>query len=155
MVDAMHLAARFLHVAAALIWVGYLAFLAMVLIPAARNQQTQHAPNLGPLLQRIAPLKWLGPIVLVTGFWLITAAGYPVSALTTPGWGHAITTGIVLALAMMGIEHSLVLPRFQDAHQGPQDEREANLKRAHQGATTATILGLIAVAMMVLALIGA
>lgn len=154
MVDAMHLGARFFHVGAAMLWVGYLAFLSMVLFPAARNKQAQHAPNLGPLVQRLAPLKWLGPIVLLTGFWLITATGRPISALITPGWGHAITTGIVLAIAMMGLEHALIYPRFRDAHQGPQNERENHLQRAHQSAIIATLLGLAATALMILALLG-
>lgn len=153
MVDAMHLAARFLHVGSAMLWIGYLAVLAWVLLPASRGQG-EHAPNLGPILRRLRPMRWLGPFVFLVGFWLITASGHGMGELLDPGWGHAISGGIGLAVVMMGLEHGLVAPRLEDAHRGPVDERDEHLGVAQKAASAAALLGLVAAFVMVLALLG-
>lgn len=153
MVDAMHLGARFLHVAAAMLWVGYLGTLAGVLFPASRGNDG-HAPNLGPLLERLTPLRWLGPLTFLLGFWLVTASGHTMAMLLEPGWGHAIMGGIVIALVMMGLEHGLAIPRARQAHEGPPGERAQNLRTAQMAAGGAAVLGLIAAFLMVLALLG-
>lgn len=153
MVDAMHLAARSLHVGAAMLWVGYLGVLAWVLLPAARGEGG-HPPNLGPILKRVRPFRWLGPATFLFGFWLVTATGRSMSALVEPGWGHAILGGIALAVVMMGLEHGLVLPRMRKAHRGPTEERTEHVGTAQTAASAATVLGLAAAVLMVLALLG-
>lgn len=153
MADVMHLTARFLHVGAALLWVGYLAFLAWAVIPAARAEGG-HAPNVGPIVERLRPFTFLGPLVLAFGLWLVTASGHSYSQLLEPGWGHAITGGLVLSVVMMGLEHSLVVPKLREAHRAPADERRELLDRAGLGAAVAAVLGLIVGFLMVLALLG-
>lgn len=149
----MHLVARFLHVGSAILWVGYLAFVAWVLLPASTDKGG-HAPNLGPILQRLRGMRWLGPFVFLAGLWLVTASGHGFADLMEPGWGHAISGGIVLAVAMIGLEHSLVLPRVEAAHQGPAEERDEELSTAQTAASVAAALGLVAAFLMVLALLG-
>lgn len=147
------LAARFVHVGAAMLWVGYLAVLALVLLPASRGEG-EHAPNLGPILQRLSPMKWLGPVVFVAGLWLVTASGHGFDQLLEPGWGHAVLGGLGISVVMMGLEHGIVLPRLRDAHQGPVGERDANLATAQRAALAATVLGLLAAFVMVIAFQG-
>jgi uncharacterized membrane protein len=153
MADVAHLTARFLHVGAALLWIGYLAFLAWAVIPAARHGGA-HGANVGPIVERIRPFTFLGPLVLAFGLWLVTASGHAYGELLQPGWGHAITGGIVLSIAMMGLEHGLVVPRLRDAHTGPTEERDDHLAKASTGAQVAAVLGLLATFLMVLALLG-
>lgn len=153
MADAMHLAARFLHVGTAMLWIGYLAFLAWVLIPAARDEGG-HGPNVGPIVARLRPFTFLGPLVLAFGFWLVTASGHAFDRLLEPGWGHAITGGIVVSIVMMGLEHAVVVPKLREAHRGPADQRGPNLDRAALAAGAAAVLGLAVAFLMVLALLG-
>lgn len=152
MADVMHLLARFTHVGAAMLWVGYLGLLAWAVIPAARGRE--HGANVGPIVDRLRPFKALGPIVFLAGFWLITASGHSMAELVQPGWGHAVLGGIVVATVMMGLEHSLVFPRLREAHQGPGDERDENLATAGKAAGTSAVLGVVAAFLMVLALLG-
>lgn len=149
----MHLVARFLHVGSAMLWVGSLAVLAWVVLPAGRGERG-HAPNLGPVLSKLRPLRWLGPATFLFGAWLVTASGHSWSGLVEPGWGHAILGGIVLAVVMMGLEHSLVYPKMREAHRGPEAERDAKLGSAQTAASASAVLGLIAAFLMVLALLG-
>lgn len=153
MADTMHLVARFLHVGAGMLWIGYLAFLAWGLIPAARGEGA-HGANIGPVLERIRWFTMLGPLTFLLGFWLITASGHSFGQLIEPGWGHAILGGIVIAIVAMGLEHGLVVPRLREAHRGPSEERGAHLDRAALGAGSAAVLGLVAAFLMVLALLG-
>jgi uncharacterized membrane protein len=152
MADLVHLTARFLHVGAALLWIGYLAFLAWAVIPAARHGA--HGANVGPIVERIRPFTLLGPLVLAFGLWLVTASGHSYGQLIEPGWGHAILGGLVVSLAMMGLEHGLVVPRLREAHTGPAEDRGDHLDKAAIGAKTATVLGLVVAFLMVLALLG-
>lgn len=149
----MHLAARFLHVGAAIVWVGYLVVLAWVILPAARASDA-HAPNLGPLLERLSPARWLGPAVFLLGAWLVTASGHSWSQITQGAFGHGVLGGIVVAIAMMGLEHGLVFPRMRSAHEGPPDEREDALATATKAAVASALLGLLAALFMVYAGLG-
>ncbi len=153
MPDMMHLVVRSLHVVAAMLWVGYLATLAGAVLPAARGREG-HAPNLGPILQRLTPYRWLGPATFLLGFWLVIASGNPMARLLEPGWGHALLGGIAIAVAMMGLEHGVVLPRMRSAHEGPPGERIEHLGRAQLAAGASAGLGLVAAFLMVLALLG-
>lgn len=153
MADLMHLTARALHVGGAMLWIGYLAFLAWAVIPAARRKGG-HEPNLGPIVERLRPFTFLGPVVLALGFWLVTASGHAMSDLLQPGWGHAILGGVVVSLVMMGLEHALVVPGLRKAHRGPAEQRGSNLDRAAIAAGVAAVLGLVVAFLMVLALLG-
>lgn len=153
MAEAMHLVVRFLHVGAAMLWIGYLAFLARGVIPAARDGS--HGANVGPIVNRMRAFSWLGPLVLVLGFWLVTASGHGMADLLEPGWGHAILGGIGLAVGMMGLEHAVVVPRLREAHGGPAHDRRENLDRAALAASVAALLGLVAAFLMIFATFGA
>lgn len=153
MVDAMHLALRFLHVSAAMLWVGYLGLMAWVVIPAARKGGS-HGPNVGPIVDRLRPFTLLGPLVFLLGFGLVTATGRPMADLIQPGWGHAVLGGIAISLAMMGLEHGLVVPRLRKAHQAAGEDRLGHLSTAGTAAGAAAVLGLMAAFLMVLALLG-
>lgn len=148
-----HLISRFLHIAAAILWVGNLGALAGVILPAARTKG-EHAPNLGPILTRLRYTLWLGPLTVLLGAWLITASGHSWSELTSPPWGHAILGGIGIAVVMMGLEGGLVVRSMRKAHTAPAEERDEHLDLAWTGAVAATFLGLVAAFLMVAAPLG-
>jgi uncharacterized membrane protein len=153
MADPLSLTVRYVHVAAAMLWVGYLAVLALVLVPAARGDD-EHTPNLGPLIQRLGPMRSLGPLVLLAGVGMVLVDGRPLDALWTTGWGHAVLGGLGIAVAMMGLEHGLALPRLEDAHKARGEARDEELATAQRAAGAAAVLGLVAALLMVLALQG-
>lgn len=74
-----HLIARFLHVTLAMLWVGNLGHLSMVLLPAARGRD--HAPNLGPIVQRLRTTLYLGPATFLAGALTATILGVVVALL--------------------------------------------------------------------------
>lgn len=150
MADATHLVARFLHVSAATLWVGYLALLAVVLVPAARDADEAAAPS----PERLRPFTVLGPLTLAFGLWLVTASGHGFGDLLEPGWGHAVSGGIAIAVAMMGLEHAVGLPALREARERGPAERGEALRRAGRAAGAAAGLGLLAAFLMVLALLG-
>ncbi|MDX1612135.1 MAG: hypothetical protein R3185_07180 [Candidatus Thermoplasmatota archaeon] len=152
MPDAMHLTARFLHVTAVTLWIGYLATLAMVVLPAARGGQ--HASNLGPVLQRLGPMRAMGVLVFLFGAWLVTASGHSWSQLGQAGWGHAVSGSIALWAIITGLEHGMVLPSLKKGHQAVGEERATLLRRGQQAALVATLLGIAAVLLMTAALLG-
>lgn len=148
-----HLISRFLHVAVAMLWVGNLGALAGVILPAARSKG-EHAPNLGPIVDRLRYTLWLGPLTLLLGAWLVTAAGHSWSELASAGWGHAVLGGLVIAVVMMGLEGGLVVRSMRQAHQAPAGERDEHLGKAWTGALVAAVLGIVAAFLMVAAPLG-
>lgn len=154
MVELMHLIARFLHVGAAMLWVGYLATLGLVILPAARGARGGHAPNLGPILDRMRIGMFFGPATLLFGAWLVTASGHTWGQLLEPGWGHAIIGGIVVSVIMLALEGALIMPGIRKAHAGPIEEREAHLASVQLTALWAAGLGLLAAFLMINARFG-
>ncbi len=148
-----HLVARFLHVAVAMLWVGNLGALAGVILPAARTKG-EHAPNLGPIVDRLRYTLWLGPLTVLLGAWLVTASGHGWAELGARGWGDTILGGIVIAVIMMGLEGGLVVRSMRKAHQAPAGDRDAHLSKAWKGAVAAAVIGLVAAFLMVSTTLG-
>ena len=98
----MRLAILYLHVVAAVIWVGGLAYQAHVLLPAARRGAV--AP-FAEAARRARPVTWTAiAVVVLTGFYNVTQLG-DLSRVMDTGAGLMLAakfTLVILAVALAG-----------------------------------------------------
>lgn len=105
---------RFLHVLAAIVWVGGQLLLSAVVVPATRRSLTPEVR--GPLFQdvgrRFATLSNWGllPVLLVTGLALAWHRGVTLGGLTRPGYGGILGAKIVLfgVAVLLAVVHGMV-----------------------------------------------
>lgn len=105
---------RFVHVLAAMGWVGGQLFLSAVVLPVLRQQLTPAAR--GPLVRqtarRFAVLANFGllPVLLATGLTLAWHRGVTLGSFDDPGYGRllGIKLGFVVASVLLGAAHGVV-----------------------------------------------
>ncbi|HEY1101913.1 MAG TPA: DUF2269 family protein [Burkholderiaceae bacterium] len=93
----MHDVAKFLHVAAAVFWLGGIGFLLFVLRPVAmaQLQPATRLPMMTAVLRRFFVLVWLSVVTLaLTGAYGMAAAGRPHPA----GWHAMAAIGMLMFL---------------------------------------------------------
>lgn len=96
----MHALMKFLHLAAAIVWLGGIAFMLFALRPAAAQlPPAQRLPLIAQVLQRFFALVWLSiGLLLLTGLAMRLAAGMTNAPL---GWHLMLGIG-VLMFALFG-----------------------------------------------------
>lgn len=98
---------RFLHVGAAILWVGGQLALTLVVRPAAAitlddEARTELFVEAGRRFGRLATLA-LMPVLLATGLALAWHRGVQLASLGRPGYGTILGTKIVLAFVSFGL----------------------------------------------------
>lgn len=96
----MHALMKFLHLAAAIVWLGGIAFMLFALRPAAAQlPPAQRLPLIAQVLQRFFALVWLSiGLLLLTGLAMLLAAGMKNTPL---GWHLMLGIG-ALMFALFG-----------------------------------------------------
>ncbi len=120
----LHKVLLFLHLAAAVFWVGGMAFAHFCMRPAAVEllQPPQRLPLMAKALGRFFPLVAVAVVVLLaTGFWMLMAAGTGM-AKAPPGWHAMLALGLVMAVLFVVIYARLnpVLQKHVAAQEWPQ-----------------------------------
>lgn len=144
----MHATLLFLHLAAAVFWVGGMAFAHFCMRPAAVEllQPPQRLPLMAKALGRFFPLAAVAVVViLVTGFWMLLRAGTGM-AKAPVGWHAMLGLGLVMAVVFVVIYMRLnpVLQKHVAAHEWPQ--AGAALNRIRQLVTLNLVLGVLTLA---------
>lgn len=108
---------RFVHIAAAVVWVGGQLTLSLVVRPVttrllADDDRRQLVSALGSRFGRIAMVALI-PLLLASGLALIYHRGVTFGALTVPGYGATLGVKIVLALTSFALAsvHGMVAAR--------------------------------------------
>lgn len=122
----VYLFSVWLHILAAIVWIGGMVFLGAVLVPVLRTDRFK--PLRTPMLYETAlRFRWVGWVMLglliVTGFLNIWLRGYAWSALLTTsfwqsGWGTVLGWKLVFVTIVLGMSavHDFVLgPRTVQA----------------------------------------
>ena len=147
----MHQTLLFLHLAAAIFWVGGMAFAHFCMRPAAVEvlQPPQRLPLLANALGRFFPLVAAAiAVIVVTGFAMLLPVGF---AKAPAGW-HAMTAlGIAMAIvfAVIWLRFHPLLRKHVAAQQWPQ-AGEA-LARIRMLVSLNLVLGILTVAAAALA----
>ena len=137
---------NFLHVLAAIAWLGGIVFMLMAMRPAAAKLQTppHRLPLIALTLKRFFNLVWVSIIVLLlSGLWMLLAVGMK----NAPAGWHAMLGIGLLMFALFGHIYFGPFRRLEKAV-GVADWPEAG-RRAGQIATLSTVnlgLGLLAIA---------
>ena len=144
----LHATLLFLHLAAAVFWVGGMAFAHFCLRPAAVEvlQPPQRLPLMAKALGRFFPLVAAAVLViLVTGFWMWmrTAGGM---ARAPIGWHVMLGLGLVMAIVFVVIYGRLnpALRQHVAAQQWPQ--AGAVLNRIRMLVSLNLVLGVVTIA---------
>ncbi|MBI4297454.1 MAG: CopD family protein [Chloroflexi bacterium] len=113
----MYQLAVYIHLLAAVVWLGGMLFLAVVLVPVTRS--IQHPPGtgariLGAAARRFRIVAWVAILTLgVTGLWLLLQRGVSLSAIFTgAGWFIQVLrlkTGLFLAIVVLSALHDFIL----------------------------------------------
>jgi uncharacterized membrane protein len=144
----MHATLLFLHLAAAILWVGGMAFAHFCLRPAAVEvlQPPQRLPLMAKALGRFFPLVAAAVVViLVTGFALLLGSGEGLKG-APPGWHLMLSLGLVMSalFVMIYVRLNPALQRHVAAQEWPQ--AGAVLDRIRKLVTVNLALGVATVA---------
>ena len=142
---------RILHVLPGVIWVGGASLMAWVIEPQLRAAGPQvQGPAMSSIAKKLTPvLVGSAALTILVGFALIMRTpGHEASDLFSTSWGWAIGLGMVLGIAAGGIE------ALGAQISGAPTPAQATAMAGHQGtlrrnSRIASILGLVAVALMV------
>ncbi len=114
-----------LHILAAIVWIGGMAALGLLLVPLLRQERFEDVAT--PLLYQSAlRFRWIGwgalGVLLVTGLVNVRAQGIPWSAWLDPGfwgtaWGTALGWKLLLVIVTFGVS------AVHDFHFGPKAVR--------------------------------
>jgi uncharacterized membrane protein len=151
----IYLLVRILHVALAAVWVGLLAFLALLLLPAIKDTGPGAGSVMTALIRRRLPAinAMLGGITVLTGFWLyyrFTGGFDPAIAGSMPA--RVFGTGGVAGIIALILDGALVgrnLKKLSGAA-APMEVAAAR-DRAARFATIVLVLQVIALACMAVA----
>ena len=155
--------AFWIHMLATVVWIGGLAALSILVMPAARQtlDSTAYAAFLGSLQRRIDPLGWLSLIFLVaTGMFQMSANPNYAGFLTiSNSWALAILLKHLVFLGMVAISAYItwgLLPRLQrialrQAHGQEVPESQELQNRELWLMRTNLILGIVVLALTALA----
>ena len=147
-----------LHLMAAVTWIGGMLFLSLVAVPILkpRTAHPGQADLFRAMAQRFRPIVWgaIG-VLLVTGPLLVTFQGW---ALFEPGqWPSAlrIKLGLVAFLLLLTGAHDLVIgPRVGALSRTPPESR-TGLERMLVSSTPWLARGSLILALVILAMAGA
>jgi len=91
-----------LHLLFAAVWVGSVVFVALVVLPLARDGGLDAAP-FGTLVARLRTVSRTSAVVLLLSGGHMAASGYTAESLTGTGRGHLVVTMLALWVVMMGL----------------------------------------------------
>ncbi len=125
----MYQLAAYIHLLAAIVWLGGMLFLAMVLVPLTRGMQEPPGFSvrlLGSAARRFRAIGWGALITLVgTGIWILLERGVnPLNMVTGRGWFLETLRVKVLLVALI-----LVLSAIHDFVIGPRLARMLEVER--------------------------
>jgi uncharacterized membrane protein len=161
----LYLLTVWLHILAAIVWIGGMAFLGAVLVPVLRTDEFEHIRT--PMLYETAlRFRWVGWVTLgvlvVTGFLNVGLRGYPWSALVSAefwqsAWGTLLgwKVGLVTIVLALSAVHDFVLgPRtvkvLAETPDAPEAER---LRRWSSWMGRLTLLLSLAILALAVALV--
>lgn len=125
----MYSTAKFLHLAAAIVWLGGMAFMLLALRPSlpALDTPAQRLPLLAAVLRRFFALVWVAiGVLLLSGFYMFDHAGAQAAPL---GWHLMTGIGVLMMLIFGHIYFALYRPLHAGvaAADWPAAGRRANL----------------------------
>jgi len=91
-----------LHLLFAALWVGAVAFVALVVVPLARDGGLNATP-LGALTARLRTISRISALVLLLSGGHMAAAAYTAESLTGSGRGHLVLTMVALWVALAAL----------------------------------------------------
>jgi uncharacterized membrane protein len=126
----------FVHILAALVWVGGMWFLALVLVPALRREPPdRRAALLEAVGRRFRTVGWVAiAVLLVTGVWNVANRGFGWDVFTAGGrFGHILAGKLALiavVLALSALHDFRIGPASTRARlQGDDPRRAESLRR--------------------------
>ncbi len=131
---------RYGHVLSGGIWVGGYALLALALIPRLEKQANDVL--LAVTLATVRLLSYVGTATMVFGLVLVTRTRGFASITRGGEWGGIVASGIVIAVALLGIGDSALRPALQ---QLPKDGAG---RRARRWAWIGFVLTILAIGLM-------
>lgn len=143
-----------LHLLAAIFWVGGQVFLVSVVIPVLKQRLpiAEHAALSAQMGRRFAVLSGVALIVLViTGGYTAVAHGLSVHILTQTTWGHVllvkiISVGVMLILSgIHGLYYGRVLERLGSAPADLVSDERQHLRRQSRAVSEVNLLLAIAI----------
>lgn len=125
----MYQLAAYMHLMAAIIWLGGILFLALVLVPLTRGMREPPGFSVRILTAaaiRFRVIAWTALFILVgTGIWLLLERGVqPLEVVTGRGW---FLETLRLKAALVGL--ILILSAIHDFAVGPRLARELEVQR--------------------------
>ena len=144
---SLYIAAVWLHVLAAIVWIGGMTFLSLILVPALRTPalSATRAAVLHETGVRFRRVGWISLAVLVgTGVLLLALRGVGSADLASGAfWGSAF--GSVLAVKLLLVATVVLLSAVHDFRIGPLASRllrtEPGSARAQRLRAQATLIG--------------
>ncbi|MEX5215597.1 MAG: hypothetical protein NW703_15705 [Nitrospiraceae bacterium] len=126
----MTMVLTWLHVLAAVSWIGGMIFLSLVVVPAIRTPPlAQQRAVLFPIVARRFRLVAWGAMLLLLATGPILAAGRGISLINPSTWPSVFTIKLILVGFLLGltIAHDLALgPRVAEIMKRPEPERSAS-----------------------------
>lgn len=159
---ALYLLSVWLHILAAIVWIGGMAFLVLVVVPYLRKgDRAKAAALMRDTGSRFRDIGWICfAIVLVTGTFNLWMRGVRVSSFADPAWlrsqlGHAVSLKLAVftvVLVMSAVHDFVIGPRATRAIVADPRSKEAeSLRRAASMMGRANVVfALILVALGVL-----
>jgi uncharacterized membrane protein len=154
----VYLFSVFLHLIAAMTWVGGMIFLVVVVVPMLRRDRERAGALMRDMGRRFRPVGWVALVILVvTGVFNVYRRGYGLEDFVT-GTVFAGQWGRVLAHKLTLVGVILVMSAVHDFKIGPEATRlmseGGDPARAEKLRKTASVLGRItfALALAVVAL---
>lgn len=138
----MDLFLRALHILAAAIWVGGVAFLGLVAAPVLRHElpPAERIALLSQLGRRFDPLGWGALVVLgITGSAQILRSGVPLKVLFSTSYGALLLTklGLVALIVLATAVHSYIWGARLEALAAHAESLEATRLRRRMAALSA------------------
>ncbi len=159
---ALYLLSVWLHILAAIVWIGGMAFLVLVVVPYLRKgDRAKAAALMRDTGSRFRDIGWICfAIVLVTGTFNLWMRGVRVGSFADPAWlrsqlGHAVSLKLAVftvVLVMSAVHDFVIGPRATRAIVADPRSKEAeSLRRAASMMGRANVVfALILVALGVL-----
>ncbi|MBI3286935.1 MAG: DUF4149 domain-containing protein [Chloroflexi bacterium] len=141
----MDLFLRALHILAAAVWVGGIAFLGLVAAPVLRRElpPAQRIVLLSKVGRRFDPIGWGALVVLaITGIAQILRTGVPLNLLFSTSYGALLLTklGLVALIVLATAVHSYVWGPRLEALAAQAESLEATRLRRRMAALSGTNL---------------
>jgi copper resistance protein D len=129
----------YLHLIAAVVWIGGMFFLPLVLVPVVRREDARtRALLMSAVGQRFRTVGWVMiAVLLVTGVWNLFNRQIPLAAILSPelfrgAWGHVLAAKLALVAAILvlsAVHDFWIGPTSTRAGQGDDRARAERLRR--------------------------